>query len=243
MSHLEPGRAVRDSTVALTVSVLFCAGLSGMAGIAAVNGAAVVTGVALVGAASVAVGSRADRWSGPADRVTLGRTVLIGGCATVTVLALSGVVPDRPWWLVALALPAWILDGVDGAVARRTGTSSAAGARLDMEMDAALLLVLSIAAAPPLGWWVLGIGLMRYLFVAASWLRPRLKGDLAFSQFRRVTAAVQGIALTIAMVPMVPIRTGQVVCALALALLVVSFGRDVAALERSRAGMEWVDVE
>ncbi len=43
---------------------------------------------------------------------------------------------------MALAVPALILDGVDGWVARRTGTANDAGARLDMEVDAALILVL-----------------------------------------------------------------------------------------------------
>ena len=43
---------------------------------------------------------------------------------------------------VALAL-----DGVDGQVARRTGTVSALGARFDMEVDAFLVLVLSVHVA------------------------------------------------------------------------------------------------
>ncbi|GAA4940924.1 hypothetical protein GCM10023238_03240 [Streptomyces heliomycini] len=43
--------------------------------------------------------------------------------------------------LTAVAL---ILDGVDGKVARRTGTSTPLGARFDMEVDAFLILVLSV---------------------------------------------------------------------------------------------------
>ena len=74
---------------------------------------------------------------------------------------------------VALAL-----DGVDGKVARRTGTSSALGARFDMEVDAFLILVLSAASPLSLGPWVLAIGAMRYAFVAAAevlaWLRAAL---------------------------------------------------------------------
>lgn len=232
MTHLAEGSAVRDSTVALLTSVLLCTGLAMFAGMAALKGAAVVAGVGLVAMACMAVASRADRWSGPADRVTLGRTVLIGGCATVVVLALAGPLPARPWWLVALAAPALLLDGVDGAVARRTGTATAAGARLDMEMDAALLLVLSVALVPTVGPWVLVIGLMRYAFVAAARRRPRLAGPLEFSQFRRVVAAIQGVALVTALVPAVPVPAARVVVGVALVLLVVSFGRDVRTLER-----------
>jgi phosphatidylglycerophosphate synthase len=148
------------------------------------------------------------------------------------VLVVTGGLPVRPWPLVVLLVPALALDAVDGVVARRTGTSSAAGGRLDGEMDAALLLVLSVAAVPALGWWVLAIGLMRYAFYAAGLVRPRLRGHLAFSQFRRVVAAVQGIAFAVGLAPIVPIAQAQIVLAAALVLLSVSFGRDVIHLWR-----------
>ena len=74
--------------------------------------------------------------------------------------------------LVVIATVALILDGVDGQVARRTHTVTALGARFDVEVDSILLLVLSVRIAPVLGLWVLAIGLMRYAWVAASWLLP-----------------------------------------------------------------------
>ena len=57
--------------------------------------------------------------------------------------------------LVVLAAVALVLDGVDGQVARRTGTVSALGARFDMEVDAFLMLVLSVyvASSWPRGCW------------------------------------------------------------------------------------------
>ncbi|WP_298989577.1 CDP-alcohol phosphatidyltransferase family protein [uncultured Pseudokineococcus sp.] len=232
-----PATAVRDGALATAVSVVLCTGLVVLGGMAASAHLAVLAGVGLVGAAAVAVGSRRDRWSGPADRVTLGRTVLAGGCATVVVLALLGDLPPRSWWLLALAAPAALLDAVDGAVARRTGTATAAGARLDMEVDAALLLVLSVALGPVVGWWVLGVGLMRYAFVVAGRLRPRLRQPLPYSLFRRAVAAAQAVVLVTALMPVVPVPLAATACAAALALLAVSFGRDVAALERrGRAG-------
>jgi phosphatidylglycerophosphate synthase len=230
------GTAVRDSTVAVAVSIVLCAGLAVYGGLAtALTGAAAVTGITIVASAGSSVMTRAGRWSGPADRVTLARTVLIGGCATIGVLVLTGALPDRPWWLLVLVVPALALDFVDGLVARRTGTSSDAGARLDMEMDAALLLVLSVIATQSLGWWVLAVGGMRYLFVAASWVRPRLTGELEFSSFRRVVAAVQGITLAAALAPVFPLPVARSAVAISLGLLVVSFARDVVWLERGGA--------
>lgn len=230
------GTAVRDGSVAVAVSVVLCAGLAMTGGLAAaLAGAAAVTGITVVASAGSSVMTRAGRWSGPADRVTLVRTVLIGGCATLAVLVLADAVAARPWWLFVLVVPALALDFVDGLVARRTGTSSDAGARLDMEMDAALLLVLSVVATQSLGWWVLAVGGMRYLFVAASWFRPRLSGRLEFSSFRRVVAAVQGVTLAFALAPVVPVAVARSAVAISLGLLVVSFARDVLWLERGGA--------
>ena len=231
---LGTGTALRDSSVATVMAVVLCAMLAGYTGPALLSGLAAVAGIGLVAAAGATVLTRAGRWSGPADRVTLGRTVLIGGCATIGIMVLAGELPARPWWLLVLVVPALALDAVDGFVARRTGTASAVGARLDMEMDAALLLVLSAVSIRSLGWWVLALGGMRYAFVAAAWFRPQLKGPLAFSQFRRVVAAVQGITLAVALAPIFPLPVARTAVALALILLVVSFGRDVITLERAR---------
>ena len=197
------------------------------------NLAAVVAGLTLVTVAALSVLRRRPSYSGPADRITLFRAVLAGGCATIVVLSLWGTVPTQSWWLVLLAAPAVLLDAVDGAVARRTGTSNKAGARLDMETDAMLLLVLSVPVALTVGWWALLIGLMRYLYVAASWFRPALRGELGFSSFRRVVAAIQGVVLVLVLIPVVPLAVATSLAAAALALLCLSFGRDILALERS----------
>ncbi len=193
--------------------------------------AAVASGLTLVLVAALSIVRRKPRFSTPADRVTLSRAVLGGGCTTIIVLAVLSAVPHRSWWLVLLAAPAVLLDAVDGWVARRTGTVSAQGSRLDMETDAALLLVLCVPLAFTLGPWVLAIGLMRYAFVALSWCRPALRAPLGFSQFRRVVAAIQSVVLVLALVPIVPEPVATVAVAIGLALLTVSFVRDVIALE------------
>lgn len=212
--------------VGVTLLVLSSAG-------SVANIAGLIAGLTLVAGAALSVLRRRPAYYGPADRITLMRAVLAGGCATLVVLALLDELPARSWWLLLLAGPALVLDAVDGAVARRTNSASGAGARMDMELDAALLLVLSVPAAMVVGYWVLLIGLMRYLFVAASWLRPALRAELPFSQLRRVIAAVQGIALFAALIPLVPVPAAVVFAAAALALLCFSFGRDVLALERA----------
>jgi phosphatidylglycerophosphate synthase len=253
------GTAVRDATTAVTAAAVLCGliallvgrgvghgavgrgavGDGGMGELAVIGALGAVAGLAVVTIAGASVVRRPARWSGPADRVTLARTVLIGGCATLAVAVATGALPARSWPVLALLVPALALDAVDGAVARHTGTASAAGARLDGEMDAALLLVVSASAVRALGWWVLGIGLMRYAFFAARYLAPGLRGRLDFSQFRRVVAGLQGVALAVALTPGVPLGPARAGVALALILLTISFGRDVVDLQSrptARAG-------
>src|SRR5690606_41330950 len=87
-----------------------------------------------------------------------------GVAALVADRALDGTAGTDGPAAVAIALLATVglvLDGVDGRVARRTGTSSPRGARFDMEVDAFLILVLSVHAALFLGPWVPAIELGR----------------------------------------------------------------------------------
>jgi phosphatidylglycerophosphate synthase len=173
---------------------------------------------------------------GPADRVTLARGVLVGGVTALVVdrVAAMGASTDVPTAVVvSFAAIALALDFVDGQVARRTGTSSAVGARFDMEVDAFLILVLSVHVAFTVGPWVLAIGAMRYVFVAAARVLPWLVGDLPPSYARKTVAAVQGIVLVVAASDVVPYA--EVLVGLALAALVWSFGRDIAWLWHNRS--------
>ena len=86
---------------------------------------------------------------GAANRVTLTRATLVGGVTALVADALVG--PAHVAAMVGLAVVALVLDGVDGWVARRTGTVSALGARFDMEVDAFLILVLSVYVAGSVG--------------------------------------------------------------------------------------------
>lgn len=95
----------------------------------------------------------------------------------MTALVVTGFSGPTPLAvLVPMTAVALALDAVDGWVARRTGTASALGARFDMEVDAFLILVLSVQVTPAVGPWVLAIGGLRYAFVVAGWLLPWMRG-------------------------------------------------------------------
>jgi hypothetical protein len=96
------------------------------------------------------------------------------------------------------------------------------------------MLALSVAVAPSAGAWVLAIGLARYLFLAAGWPLAWLRAPLPPRYWRKVVAAAQGIALTLAAAEILPLWPARVVLAAALALLAESFGRDLWWLWRRR---------
>jgi phosphatidylglycerophosphate synthase len=169
---------------------------------------------------------------GPATWVTLLRATLAVGVAALTAASFERDVAVAT--LVTLASIALALDFVDGRLARRTGTESALGAKLDGEVDAFLILVLSIEVAPTVGAWVLAIGLARYLFLAAGRLLPWLQAPLPRRDWRKTVTAAQGVALVIAASGVPPLTVSRIFLGVALAMLVESFGRDVLWLWRHR---------
>ncbi len=213
--------------------VLVLAVLAGTAGLGAagwVIGVACAVTMAAALARGLARGS-GDRL-GPASWVTLARATLAVGVAA---LAADSVTRDTPVaLLVTLAAVALALDAVDGWVARRTGTASALGARFDGEVDAFLILALSVYVAPASGAWVLAIGAARYLFLAGEWLLPWMRAPLPPRRWRRLVAAAQGIALTIAAAEVLPRALTQALLLAALAALAASVGECTWWLWRGR---------
>jgi len=169
---------------------------------------------------------------GIANQITLGRvavTALLAG------LIGEAATPSVAWLAVILGGIAAALDAVDGPLARATGTSSAFGARFDMETDALLVLVLAALAwqLGKAGPWVLASGLARYAFVAAGWTLPWMQRPLEPSQRRKTVCAVQMAALVAALALDPP--ASALVAAAALALLCYSFAADTLRLH-SRKG-------
>jgi len=160
-----------------------------------------------------------------ASWVTLIRATLAVGVAALT--AASFARPVATATLVTLASIALALDFVDGWLARRTATESTLGAKLDGEVDAFLILVLSIEVAPTAGGWVILIGLARYAFLAAGWVYPWLRAPLPRRDWRKTVTASQGVALVIAASGVPPLPVSRILLAVALAMLAESFGRDV----------------
>jgi phosphatidylglycerophosphate synthase len=161
----------------------------------------------------------------PADRVTLTRAVLVGGLAALLADGFAGPLA-RPV-VVTLAVLALLLDAVDGWVARHTDTTSPLGARFDMEVDAFLILALSVQVARSLGPWVLAIGAARYLLGIAAWRLAWLREPTPTRYWGKVVAAVQGIVLTTAVADVLPRQVMLGALLVALALLAESFGRQV----------------
>jgi phosphatidylglycerophosphate synthase len=169
----------------------------------------------------------------PANLVTGTRAMLVAA------VAVSGLAPPTPRLaatLVAVGTVAALLDLVDGWVARRTGTASAFGARFDLEVDAALVLVLSwlLWRFGVTGAWVLAAGLMRYAFVATGGLLPWLARPLPPSRRRQTICVVQIVALLVALAPVVSPPLAVAAAAIGLAALTWSFAVDVAWLHRTR---------
>ena len=161
---------------------------------------------------------------GPADVVTWIRGALVGGVVALVVAGSGGPAVAA---LALLATVALVLDGVDGTVARRTGTASAFGARFDMEVDASLVLALSLDAARVVGPWVLLIGAARYLLLVASWLIPALNRPTPPRFWRKVVAVAQGVVLLLVCTRVLPVPIAQGLAVAAAVALAWSFASQI----------------
>ncbi|WP_180901691.1 CDP-alcohol phosphatidyltransferase family protein [Martelella soudanensis] len=172
---------------------------------------------------------------GAANAITAIRTAIVS-LVTAAVFFAADMASGQSavWILIALVLTALALDGFDGYLARNLGRESALGARFDMEIDALLILVLSEAALMlgKAGWWVLAIGLMRYIFVGAQFFVPALCLPLPPSFRRKLICVVQVATLCVILVPAVIPPVSTVAALIALGLLSYSFAVDIIFLLR-----------
>ncbi|MDE2660664.1 MAG: CDP-alcohol phosphatidyltransferase family protein [Acidobacteriota bacterium] len=187
------------------------------------------------GVVAFAAREPAPRPLGLANRLTLVRlaalAALAGGGLAATFsseagLALAGWMPCLIYAAAALA------DYADGAIARRTGTTSAFGARLDAEADALGLAAASgiaVFASGTLPAWYLLAGCGRYLFGAALFVERRLGRrlvELPASPFRRRLAGFQMGLVAVCLAPFIePEWAPPATLALGLPFL-VGFARD-----------------
>ncbi|SEN51155.1 Phosphatidylglycerophosphate synthase [Pseudorhodobacter antarcticus] len=223
----------------------------GFAGFAAVN--AVLVGAVVVGLVGVSTPAVLLAMAGYALGVALAIALIrkgfphpaLGLCNVVTLarLALTAALlapivslGPAPWAVFAVAAIALILDGADGWLARRAGRVSDFGARFDMEVDAALGLILALNAwaAGTVGPEVLIIALPRYVFVAAAYLWPWLNGALPQRFSRKAVCVLQIGGLIALQMPILPPLVPAALVGLIAAALMWSFGRDVVLLWRHR---------
>ena len=145
-------------------------------------------------------------------------------------------VSANPWLIVVISVLAMVLDGFDGFFARKTGAVSEFGARLDMEVDSALAVVLALniwlsGIASPL---IVLLALPRYLFAAASYLFSWLNKPLPERYSRKVVSVIQVATLVGLNAPIIPSWFVLPVSLIVAASLIWSFGKDVIWLRRSR---------
>lgn len=164
---------------------------------------------------------------GPANRVTLLRAAYTALLVGILAEGLP-IGPAGRWLLVVSGAAALALDGIDGWAARRSGFASRFGARFDMESDA--LFVLALAAlvyrTGQAGAWVLTLGAMRYIFVAAGRLWPVLAAPLPQSQRRKGVCVGVIVVMLVALAPPVTPMMARWLCLGGLLLLAYSFAAD-----------------
>jgi phosphatidylglycerophosphate synthase len=170
-------------------------------------------------------------WS--AGRLTLPNSVTF---ARLLVLVSALVfAPTNFAIVVPCALAAWMLDGVDGWLARRRNQATEFGALFDQETDAALVLLLCLALMVTRGFgpWVLIAGLLRYALVLA---RGLARGPIAErrSSIARYIFGFSYLSLSFALWPALDAVSFITVPA-SVALLLYSFAPDFAAILTARA--------
>ena len=193
--------------------------------------AGAVYGLGLCGLLGAGLDRAGTTRLGAANAVTFARALLVGGVTAMVVTSFTQ--PISVPVFVAITAVALALDGVDGQVARRTGTTTALGARFDMEVDSFLALALAVYAGAHFGWWAVALGAYRYAFVAASVLLPWLRGALPYRFSRKVVAAAQGVVLALVTTDLLPPALTVAALLASLASVTWSFAVDIRWLHRA----------
>jgi phosphatidylglycerophosphate synthase len=164
---------------------------------------------------------------GAANRITIFRAALVANLAAMAVY--DSVPAMHGWFVTALMIFAYALDGVDGWAARRFALSSRFGARLDQELDALFTLVLALAIYQmgKAEWWILIAGAWHYAFHGLRSASPVFRKTLPFSQRRRAICAVTVAALIACASPLFQPPLSEMLAFATVAMLSASFAIDI----------------
>lgn len=172
---------------------------------------------------------------GLANRLTIVRLAVLAALAGGGLAAALDPGAGRPlagWMPCLLYAAAAACDYADGAIARRTRTTSAFGARLDAEADALGLAAASgiaVLASGTLPAWYLLAGFGRYLFGAALFVEERLGRRLRAlppSPFRRRLAGFQMGLVAVCLAPFIEPEWAPPATAALGAPFLLGFARD-----------------
>ena len=193
---------------------------------------AIVVGTTLVACEPVRRATQPHRF-GPANRVTMGRSILVGFVAAF--LGSQGTI-QQATWASSVAMVALLLDGLDGWIARRTSTQSPYGAQFDMELDSLMMLILCglVWTWDRAGVWVLFCGLARYGWMVTALLLPWFRRPLSESFRRKTACVIGGLGLIVAIGPWTTTTEPLIFAVVATATLATSFGIDALWLFRHR---------
>jgi uncharacterized protein (TIRG00374 family) len=150
---------------------------------------------------------------GAANRITLLRGLLISLTAGFLVIGpRDGPSTLLAWLPGVLYLAAALLDGLDGAWARRTGTQTALGETLDVRYDAlGVLVACAVAVASDrLPAYYLAAGGAYYLFQWGLWLRRRWGKPVYPAGPRTFARLVAGFQMGFLATALLPIFSAQV---------------------------------
>lgn len=155
---------------------------------------------------------------GTANRITLLRGLLISLTAGFLFLTPEGDYPAvaaMAWLPGGLYLTAAVLDGVDGAWARRTGTTTLLGQTLDIKFDALGVLVASAVAVVSgrLPAYYLAAGAAYYVYQFGLWRRRRREKPIHPVGSRTYARLIAGFQMGFLGFALLPIFTDKVIAA------------------------------
>ncbi|MEL6988306.1 MAG: CDP-alcohol phosphatidyltransferase family protein [Bacteroidota bacterium] len=137
-------------------------------------------------------------------RIRFGLPNTITALRLLLCVALIFLFKEDIYMLLGIAIPIAVLDGLDGYFARKLNQQTIMGAQLDKEVDAYYILILAILVLENsiAGFWVLGFGLIRYIYVIVGYrFRKKSVPEMKFGLGRIIAVATMIILMAAQILP------------------------------------------